>query len=256
MREFAVPVQLQRHVAHLMAYAEELPPDVDVTERVLPDGALRLVFDLRDGHDAARVCGPSTSPVLLTMRGHVRGLSVTLRSGAALALFGLPAHELAGRAEAWEDLVHAGQRSLGSRLREARDDGARVRVLTEVLQAMLRETDAQSERRARLAAALFRRSTGERSVRAVAQALGIGERRLQQIFQCRSACRRGRSAGWPAHARMLAPAASSTAPWAQVAVEGGFYDQAHLVDEFRALCGLTPRQFLQRSISRSSKTPG
>ena len=36
--------------------------------------------------------------------------------------------------------------------------------------------------------------------------------------------------------------------------EAGFYDQSHLVNEFRALCGLTPGQFLQRSVSGSSKT--
>ena len=31
--------------------------------------------------------------------------------------------------------------------------------------------------------------------------------------------------------------------WAAVAADSGFYDQSHLVNEFRALCGLTPTEF-------------
>jgi AraC-like DNA-binding protein len=41
-----------------------------------------------------------------------------------------------------------------------------------------------------------------------------------------------------------------------VAAAGGFYDQAHLVNEFRALCGLTPAQFTRLAVSASSKTVG
>jgi AraC-like DNA-binding protein len=39
-----------------------------------------------------------------------------------------------------------------------------------------------------------------------------------------------------------------------VAADAGFYDQAHLANEFRALCGLSPTAFLQRGIAQSSKT--
>jgi AraC-like DNA-binding protein len=41
-----------------------------------------------------------------------------------------------------------------------------------------------------------------------------------------------------------------------VALEGGFYDQSHLVNEFRALCGVTPTEFMGRAIAGSSKTAG
>jgi AraC-like DNA-binding protein len=42
--------------------------------------------------------------------------------------------------------------------------------------------------------------------------------------------------------------------WAAVAADAGFYDQSHLANEFRALCGLTPTAFLQHTVSGSSKT--
>jgi AraC-like DNA-binding protein len=34
----------------------------------------------------------------------------------------------------------------------------------------------------------------------------------------------------------------------------GFYDQAHLVNEFQSLCGLSPGAFRARAISDFSKT--
>ena len=36
--------------------------------------------------------------------------------------------------------------------------------------------------------------------------------------------------------------------------QAGFHDQSDMANEFRRLCGLTPGQFLQRSIAHSSKT--
>ncbi|KWT82727.1 MULTISPECIES: helix-turn-helix domain-containing protein [unclassified Variovorax] len=39
-----------------------------------------------------------------------------------------------------------------------------------------------------------------------------------------------------------------------MAVDHGYYDQSHLANEFRALCGLTPTEFLGRTVSGSSKT--
>jgi AraC-like DNA-binding protein len=255
MREFAVPAALREHVAHVMSYEETLPPGVEAVERVLPDGALRLIFDLGDGPPDARVAGPSTRPVLLTMRGHLHGLSVTLRPGAALALFGASAHELAERVVPWADLVGAAPRALGERLAEARDDGARAAMLLDTLHALLRDTDADDRHRARLAAAQFQRAGTPRSVRAVADGLGIGERRLQQIFRAHVGLAPrtwGRLARLHQCLRLLR--ARSRPAWPEFALAAGFFDQSHLVNEFRGLSGLTPEQFMQRAVSGSSKT--
>jgi AraC-like DNA-binding protein len=38
----------------------------------------------------------------------------------------------------------------------------------------------------------------------------------------------------------------SRVDWPEVALDGGFYDQAHLINEFRRLIGLTPTEYLAR----------
>lgn len=255
MREFAVPPALQPFVAHVMAYDERLPDDEDVIERVLPDGAMRLILDLTSETLAPRVVGPSAKPVMLRMRGHIHGLSVTLRPGASLALFGVPAHELAEAEVAWQDVARPALRHHVARAHEAEDDSACARRLVDGLLESLRSTGEDEGRRARRAAALFRGAAGERSVRAVAEAVGLSERRLQQLFRAHVGMP---PRTWSRIARMheclrllRSPA---PLPWHALALDGGFYDQSHLINEFQALCGMTPEQFLHRDVSGSSKT--
>jgi AraC-like DNA-binding protein len=257
MREFTVPPALQAFVAHAMAYEETLPDDGCVTERVLPDGAMRLVFDLSPARLAPTVIGPSARPAVLQMRGRIHGLSVTLRPGASLALFGVPAHELAESAVSWQDVADPALRDHAARVHDAGDDPARARLLLDSLLGSLHRKYDDESLTARRAAALFRTPSGDRSVRAVAEALGVGERRLQQVFRAHVGLA---PRTWSRIARMhdclrllRRPVAL---PWHALALDGGFYDQSHLINEFQALCGMTPEQFLRRGVSGSSKTAG
>jgi transcriptional regulator GlxA family with amidase domain len=38
---------------------------------------------------------------------------------------------------------------------------------------------------------------------------------------------------------------AGTMPWAELAFECGYYDQSHLINEFRAITGRTPVTFVQ-----------
>lgn len=259
-----IPVRpfLRGAVAHLLVYREHIPEGAEVIERVLPDGAVRLAFNLGaapsaggdSGHPAEAI-GASTEPALVRLRGTLAGVSVTLRPGAVSALLGLPAAELEGSAVRLDDLWRGAGARVLERMAEAPDDGARVAILQDALWEQLRRREGDVHAGTRCAAELIAASGGRCSVRDVADAIGVGERRLQQLFHAHvglSPRALGRLARLHACLRLLrlqrAPA------WAQVAVDSGFYDQPHLINEFRALCGLTPAEFLERAVSGSSKT--
>lgn len=255
MRAFTVPFDLRELVAHVFSHEESFSDGMEVVERVVPDGALRLIFDLGDGAVAARVVGPDARPLTLRLRGHTHALSTGLRPGAALALFNLPAHELTGQAVAWHALASPRHRDLPGRLREAEGDPARAGLLLKALQESMRPSNAGEWRSAQHAMALFRGAPGARPVGAVAEAIGVGERRLQQLFRAHlglSPRTWRRLARLHECLRLLRQ--PSPLPWHALAVDGGFYDQSHLTNEFRSLCGLTPEQFLRRCVSGSSKT--
>ncbi|HJU38719.1 MAG TPA: DUF6597 domain-containing transcriptional factor, partial [Tahibacter sp.] len=101
-RAFAVAPALRAHVASVLAYRETFAPGHETLERVLPDGAVRLAFNLGDAPgvgdepgNAVEAIGASTAAALVRLRGRIDGLTVTLCPGAAAVLLGVPAGEIA-----------------------------------------------------------------------------------------------------------------------------------------------------------------
>lgn len=258
MRAFAVPAGLRALVAHATAYEEHFAEGHETVERVLPDGASRLIVTLNGGNAEVQVAGASASPVVLSMRGHMHGISLTLRPGASLALFAVPASELANQAVPLDALMRDVQHQLTDALANARDDAEGVAQIFGVLQAVRRPVDVRMQRAVRSIAYTTGTGTGGLSTRSLAAELGLSARRVQQLFashlgltpgewrrlqRLHQVLRRLRAHESPKH----------TLRWTQLALEAGYYDQAHLINEFRALSGLTPGELLQH-VSHSSNT--
>jgi AraC-like DNA-binding protein len=256
----AAPVieALRPYVAHILIYRERVAPGREIVERVVPDGALRLVINLGDTPDESpplAIIGPSAAPALVRLAGELHGLSVTFRPGVADAMLGVPAGALAASQVGLDALWGRRATARLDHVREATTDVARADVLQELLLTSLGSIPPlpapTSLDRLQQAIAAARGDT----VRELASAAGVGERRLQQIFH--------HHIGLPPrtwrrltrlHACIRSLRHCAHIRWADVALEHGFYDQAHLVREFQDLCGCTPTTFRRRAISRSSKT--
>jgi len=109
-----------------------------------------------------------------------------------------------------------------------------------------------------LAAAILRQTNGNTRCAAIAKHLDISERTLRRRFQDHLGC------SPKAYARQLRLTAAAltaeqgTKPqWADIAVKAGFHDQAHLINEFQTLAGLTPQEFHaeRMALSAFSNTP-
>lgn len=256
----AAPVldALRPYVAHVLLYRERVPPGAVIVERVVPDGALRLVVDLaasREGGLPLTLIGPSAAPALVRIAGETHGLSVTFRPGAAEALLGVPAGTLAASQVSLDEVWGARAAALLERVQEAATDRARADALQ---QGLLTRLGSGPSRPASPTLDGLQRAIAEApadDVRALASAAGVGERRLQQLFH--------RHIGLPPrtwrrlarlHACIRGLRQRTDVHWADVALAHGFYDQAHLVREFQDLCGCTPSAFWRRAVSGSSKT--
>lgn len=261
LRHYEVEASLRPWVAELMHCEETLPDGLECTERVLPDGHLRLVAHLGEvpeGTPRLLAIGASVSPVLLRLRGRMVGWSVTLRPGAAQALLGAAAAELPAEGLALDALHGAPARRLIDALATATSPAQGATRWQKALHEMLQPPSRRDEHGLALAAAARRdieRRGGAVRLGELASTLGVGERRLQQLFRAhvglppRSVARLVRL-----QACLRAVRAVPSVRWAELAADAGFSDQSHLVNEFQALCGLTPGEFLRRGVSRSSKT--
>lgn len=262
LRTLPLPAALQPFVAQMLLYRERFAPGHEIVERVIPDGAVRLVVHWGDAPAAGPqrsllAIGPSTTPAVLRLSGRMAGLAITLRHGAAAALLGVPVGEIAGLALPLQALWPRDDAQALSALADLEDDASRVRLVQQALLHRLRHRAAGDPRPAVHALRLLTQSGGRLPVPALAAQVGLGERRLQQVFDTQFGLSPRR---WSRLSRLhrclrdlrVHPQRS----WAEVALDGGFFDQSHLANEFRALCGCTPAEYRRLAVSESSKTAG
>lgn len=257
-----VSPRLSEFVSSVLFYREQFPPGVQVVERVLPDGAVRLVFNLGDAPGVgegqayrAEAIGPDAVPALVRLRGRMFGVSVTLRPGAARALLGISASEIAFGAVPLDDLWRGDGARLLEQLAAAPDDHTRAQMIEAVLLGRTERARDTGHQRAIRAARLITQSGGALAVSQLAASLGVGERRIEQLFKEHVGLTPRlwrRLARLHTCLRLLRDGPPRSL--ATLAADAGYYDQAHLANEFKSLCGLSPSAFLQRTISDSSKT--
>jgi AraC-like DNA-binding protein len=221
-------------------------------ERVLPDGAVHLIFNLADRQAGERgaeltclAMGATCEPTRIVLSGTVEQLCVRLRVGTAAAILGVPADEVTDRGVALDAIWGAAAAETLERLHATPRGATRVALLERVLRDRLHRAPppppAALEAVRRIA-----RSGGRIRVRDLAAEIGLGDRRLQQLFRehvglsPKALCRLARLRA------VLARCREAKQPWIEVALDSGFYDQGHFANELRALTGLTPTELARR----------
>ncbi|RYZ07461.1 MAG: AraC family transcriptional regulator [Myxococcales bacterium] len=167
-----------------------------------------------------------------------------LQLGAAEAVLGAPGSALAGRIVALEDLWgRYATRLLLERLARARTPAELTSVLEGAIAERFRKA-GEGGSGSRLVIHASERLTSS-SVNAVAADLGVSERHLRRVFQESVGVNPKTFAKLTRFRRAVQVARTQVTPsWATIALGAGYYDQAHLISEFRAIAGVTPRALL------------
>jgi AraC-like DNA-binding protein len=221
-------------------------------QTIVPDGRVEIVLHLGEpfaqieetGRPVAQpraiAAGQLTSPLRLLPRPGAEVVGIRLRTGAARRLLRVPQRELTGRIAPLADI----DRGLAGRLldaaRSAPDSRSRVERLAGVLASRLDHL-----RPTATDAAVARLESGDaRSVTELAASVGLTARTLQRrllqevgldptllrrIFRFRTAF---------GLLERLPPGR-----WGGVAARTGYFDQAHLIREFRRFAGASPSVF-------------
>jgi len=175
------------------------------------------------------------------LRRGQRAVTARLKLDATEAILGVPASALTGQIVALADLWgEAASGRLLQRLAGAPDLAAAAAILESAL-AERRPAAAAVRPGAQLALMAADRLANA-SVNAVADDLGVSERHLRRVFREALGLSPKTFARLARFRRALGAArASDRARWAGIAASTGYYDQAHLIAEFRAIAGVTPQ---------------
>lgn len=196
--------------------------------RVLPDGCADLVFDLSAGE--ADVVGTMTRPLILTGDQPSHYFGVRFRPGRAAAFLRVPLAELTDARVSLSDVW-----------RGFRGEWSIASLETELLKRL----DPDRDRRVDYAVERIVASNGAVRIDDVADEAGISRQHLARQFRHHV----GISPKMLARVmrfRTVIEAVERECDWADVAARFGYYDQSHLIAEFRELAGVTPSGFVAR----------
>jgi AraC-like DNA-binding protein len=216
----------------------------------LPDGRTTLVFRVTDeGRKAdVAVSGPRTRAHFKHATGVVRAVMLQFKPGWSAPLLGVAASALTDRIVPLEELWGRAGADLALELLAARDLPDAIAHLTRALTLRAQAFEPASGRLARRAVRLL--EAGETRVEQVAAQLGVTARHLRRAFTESIGVGPKDFARTIRLQRAVRSATSASSDWGRIAVDSGYYDQSHLIADFRQLLGLTPSAFLDRTSAR------
>jgi AraC-like DNA-binding protein len=233
--------------ASVLASLSVIECDSDVPLVSIPRPEIHLVVRFgptaKNGLDA-HALGVRQSAHRKLIRGGQRVVMARLHLGAHEAVFGMPASAIVGRIVALEDLWgDAATRPLFARLADAQSTLHAATILQDAIASRLALADG---RRARPQLALdAAEKLTSANVNAIADDLGVSERHLRRAFRetvgvsPKTFVKLTRF-----HRALRAARENGHASWASIAANAGYYDQARLIADFRAIAGVTPRALL------------
>lgn len=219
---------------------------------LLPDGRIECVFNLGDqiridhasqaqlSMPCSVLIGPMTKPISMQTQGIVSLVGIRFRAGGAFPFFRIPMKEICNRVIPLSQLGDLAAHSITEPLAAQPDGPSRCRWLIQWLTAHLgADHDFVSD--ANIAAQIIFHTQGTLPVEIVARRLRVSRRHLERQFQERIGQSPKSFAQVVRFSHLFDLVSQGGAiHWGQAAAHCGYYDQAHLIQNFRRFAGITP----------------
>jgi AraC-like DNA-binding protein len=227
-------------------------------ERVLPNGVVELIVNLGNPH---KTVGAGEHPRESTFRDSwiagiqnrhlviesVEGtdlIGIRFRPGGARALLDHPLSTLTDHVVELDLIDPALASELTGRVRDARTDAERIACIEHLLTQRMASRLAGHDSVRFICNSIWR-ARGIVRIGDLVERTGLSHRRVMDYFARDVGMTPKALAGICRFQNVLTRISSSSMPdWSAVAVDCGYFDQAHLSHEFRRLSGLAPREYL------------
>ncbi len=228
------------------------PSGTSELETILPDGCPEVVFNLSDrfrrfkshtDHEiqpSTLVAGQMTRSITIAPTGRVELFGVRFQPYGAFAFLRAPLSELTDRIEPLELLLPNVEAELRERLSRAAGFSKRIRIFET---AFIDTLDEKREAPSKLACIAEQLASGRR-VKSVTNEFGWTERSLERDFRKYVGLTPkmfGRVSRFSVIARSIESGRASD--MLSLTLDLGYYDQAHMINEFRSFAGQSPTAF-------------
>ncbi|MEM8817784.1 MAG: helix-turn-helix transcriptional regulator [Pseudomonadota bacterium] len=233
-------------------------------EKLLPSGTAEFMLNLgppqsvlerpADDNPAtfrhAWLSGIQQAP-LLTAPAHgadtftTHFVSASLRPEGVCELFGTDAIDTAGRVIDAEDLVGYGIRSLRDSMGETSRTSVRFAALADFLRLQRKTRARPAPFAAVWAMGRTLASNGDLRIDQLCDELGISRKHLNKAYSSATGLSPKTYARLTRFRSVLSRLQEPLDAWADIAADRGYFDQAHLIRDFKQFAGETPASFLK-----------
>jgi AraC-like DNA-binding protein len=229
-------------------------------ERLLPQGTVELVIDLRDCRGGSQrlpdavVSGPHSRFFVLDTACQSEVIGIHFKPGGAFPFFKLPVDELHNLHVALDDLWGACSVELRERVLAAPTPSAKIEVMERFLAAQaIRGFDRHPA--VGFALGEFQRAELP-AIGAVTDKIGLSSRRFIEVFSeevglsPKLFCRVQRFQQVLKIVRR-----EHEVDWAEIALGCGYFDQAHFIHDFKEFSGINPTAYLAAMTDHLNHVP-
>lgn len=250
LREHAPVPALRGHVQRFWRL-EGACEDVEA-QLVVPDGCMGLVLNfgspleqvVAGGSAVARsntlFIGEIRRPYTTRVRGELELLGVQFRPGAALAFVDAPFAELVDQLADETALRRSLAREIAGTVHGADREDRLERLQAALVSALAGRRERGPSQLVRAAVGMLATEESATRIEALADHLGVSRRQLERRFRAEIGVTPKTLAMVLRFRRVLDAIDRRSEDWPAIALRCGYFDQAHLIRDFKRFTGRTP----------------
>lgn len=206
------------------------------------------MIDLDDRYPG-KLIGPHSRPFEIHIAGRQRVLGAHFQFGGITPFLDMPADELHNQIIALPDIWSEAACALRASLDEARSIPEMFDLLERFL--LSRFTFRPLHPVVPFSIHQLLQPNAASTISTITDAVGLSKRRFAQVFREQVGLKPKMFARVRRFQRVLGQVNAATrVDWAEVAIQHGYSDQAHLIHEFRDMAGLSPTAYLAKRDGR------
>jgi len=230
--------------------------DGEISERIIPTGNIELMFHYKKtfitrGNGEVKeqprtiITGINSGFSDVTTRGESGVIAVTFYPWGAYSFFNFPLLEIENMSISLDDVCNDKVRNIEEQIQEAKTLNERVSIIESFLFRCLCTTRNNDVQLIKSGVALINQSKGQISTSNLSDKMAVSGKSLERKFSFflgKTPKQFIKIVRFQEVIRSLT--ANQTKSLTGIALENGYFDQAHFIKDFKSLSGYTPREFL------------
>ncbi len=242
-KEYEPPKKLQPYLVCYWSYFHNSSSVIEHANPVIPDGCIDIIFDLNCPINFdSFVVGAMTKPISNTKTNLI---GVRFKPGKAYHFLQIPVHEITDQIVDYSEFAGY-EENLSIKLAEMNSTINQISLLNQVFGKKILGLP-QVNNQVSQAIEMITQGNGKLTISQISHQigwsrqhlaskclkhLGFSPKILSQVMRVKSVIERYKTEKFH--------------NWSQLSIDGGYYDQSHMINEFKQFTGLTPIKYLTR----------